>query len=219
MPCLELVPITKTILLGATLAVFAVSMFALGNADAVSDFLSINKATVSSDATEFTSAQFIVKGPIPEDGSGNAFGYGVISGSGLEAFAVTTTHAGVLDSVAQNNDASNPVFHNHYVALQNSQLDDNGTELCPGLEVRDITFEEPGDVNVKSNKATMVNVPLEFEGTHSLFPEVEVDFSTDGDAGMAVSFTIDPVDGDGKTSLTDIQAVCINDVAPAKHLK
>ncbi len=207
---------TNTILLGTTLAVFAVSMFALGNADAVSDFLSINKATISSDATDFNKAKFIVKGPIPVDGAGGAFGYGIISGAGLEAIAVTTTHAGVLDSEAQAN-AADPVFHNHYVALQDAQGID-GTGLCPGLEIRDITYEEPGDVNVKSNKATMVDVPLIFEGTHSL-SGADISFATDGVANAAVSFTINPVDGDGNTSVTDIQAVCINDVSPAKHLK
>ena len=52
------------------------------------------------------------KASIPEDGSGGAFGYGIITGTGV---VIVTT----LDSEAQNGNANNPVFHNHYVKLGN----------------------------------------------------------------------------------------------------
>ncbi len=45
----------------------------------------------------------------------------MITGAGLEAIAVTTTHKGVEDSAAQNGDPNVASFHNHYVALQDFQ--------------------------------------------------------------------------------------------------
>ncbi|MCG8325965.1 MAG: hypothetical protein MI673_10650, partial [Thiotrichales bacterium] len=144
MPCLVIVPMTTKQLLGISIAaIFAVGMLASPiGVDAAASFLDVKKAKIEiDDDDEFEEAKFKSKAKIPKDGSGGAFGYGIISGAGLEAIAVTTTHAGVKDSEAQS-DASDPVFHNHYVALQDSQTD--GTGLCSGLEVRDITFQEPG---------------------------------------------------------------------------
>lgn len=60
---------------------------------------------------------------------------GVISGAGLDAIIVTTTHAGVYDSEAQV-DKDDPSFHNHYVALED--LPDDAK--YPGPQVRDISF-------------------------------------------------------------------------------
>ena len=209
---------TKTILGISLAAVFAIAMIASPiGVDAAGSFLEIKKAKVTiDDDDEFEKAKIKTNAKIPKNGSGGAFGYGIISGAGLEAIAVTTTHGGVLDSEAQNDDASNPVFHNHYVALQNSA---DGTGLCPGLEVRDITWEEPGDVKVKGKKATMKDVPFSFSGTHSLDRDLDISFNADGNVGAVVSFTINPVDGDGNTSVTDIQAVCINDVLATGNLK
>lgn len=208
---------TKKILGISIAAIFAIGMIASPiGVDAAGSFLDLKKAKVEiDDDDEFEEVKFKAKAKIPKNGSGGAFGYGIISGAGLEAIAVSTTHAGVKDSEAQS-DASDPVFHNHYVALQDSQAD--GTGLCPGLEVRDITFQEPGEVEVKGKKAIMEEVPFSFSGTHSL-SGADISFTADENVGAAVSFTINPVDGDGNTSVTDIQAVCINDVAFADKLK
>jgi len=201
---------TKKLLLGITItAVFAVSIlaFPFGIVEAVGSFLDVKHTQVLTDSSEVEKAIFSTKSNVPTDGSGGAFGYGYISGAGLEAIAVTTTHAGVLDSSAQAG-ASDPVWHNHYVSLQ--QLDDD--TKCPGLEVLDISFQEPGDVDVKHKFASMEDIPYYFAGTHSL-SGTPVSFLADENIGAAVSFTIDPVDGNGDTSVTDIQAVCINDVS------
>ncbi len=207
---------TKTIFGIGAVAILAIGLLAspLG-VDAMGSFLDIKKAKIDTDSSELEKAKFETKANIPTDGSGGAFGYGVISGAGLEAIAVTTTHGGVLDSEAQTgvNDAS---FHNHYVALQDSQA--VGTGLCPGLEVRDITFQQPGDVEINKKKAEMEDVPYYFAGTHSL-SGAAISFLADENVGAAVSFTIDPVDGTGATNPNDIQAVCINDVAVADKLK
>ena len=207
---------TKTTLIASLGAIFAVSgaILLLGGggmaiAQSVDDFLNIISATVIADSSELEKVRIFTGGEIPTDGSGGAFGYGIISDAGLEAIAVTTTHKGVLDSVAQV-DANDGSFHNHYVALH--QLDEDAK--CPGLEVRDITFQEPGDVEIRNTRAIVEDVPYYFAGTHSLTGD-NISFNADPNVGQVVSFTINPVDGDGNTNASDIQAVCINDVAPA----
>ena len=207
---------TKTILAISIAAILTVSVFAfpLGIADAMGSFLDVKNARILTDSSEFEKTHFRTGAHVPTDGSGGAFGFGIISGAGLEAIAVSTTHAGVLDSEAQE-DVNDPVFHNHYVALQNSEED--GTGLCPGLEVKDITYQEPGDVDVQNKKVIMEDVPYYFAGTHSL-TDANISFLADENVGMAVSFTIDPVDGTGNTNPNNIQAVCINDVKGSDKL-
>ncbi len=142
-----------------------------------------------------------------------AYGYGVVTGAGLESILVTTTHGGVLDSAAQT-DASDARFHNHYVAVQDSQVDGSG--LCPALEVRDISWDEPGSVTVLDDTA-IFDGPIEFESTHSLTGD-EVTFSNLGPVGAVVSFTLTPVDSDGNLSLDPIVAVCIDAAEVANPL-
>lgn len=70
----------------------------------------------------------------------------------------------MLDSEKQK-DASDAVWHNHVVKL-------GKVELCgenPG--VIDITFESPGDVDMKKQGLVMVDVPASFTGKHSLTNE------------------------------------------------
>lgn len=171
-----------------------------------SSFSDINKAVVITDSSEFEKIRVYTGADVPTDGSGGAFGYGVITSAGLDAIIVTTTHAGVKDSIAQA-DADDPVFHNHYVALE-EQADDS---TCPGLQVRDISYQEPGDVAVSAYSVVMEDTPYYFGGTHSLSGD-HISFNANAEVGSVVSFTINPVDSDGNTSLTDIAAVCINDV-------
>jgi len=208
---------TKTVLAVTIAAILTVSIlvFPLNGVDAMESFLDVEKTKIVTDSSELEEAQFEAKGNMPTDGTGGAFGYGVITGAGLNAIIVTTTHGGVLDSEAQTS-ASDPVFHNHYVALQDSTVDGSG--LCPGLEVRDITWQQPGDVQVNDEKVTMEDTPYYFAGTHSL-SSAPISFLADENVSLAVSFTIDPVDGSGDTSLNDIQAVCINEVATTEKLK
>ena len=169
-------------------------------------FADITKAVVITDSSEFEKIRVSVGADVPTDGTGGAFGYGVISSAGLEAIIVTTTHAGVKDSIAQV-DAADPSFHNHYVALED--LADDAT--CPGLQVRDISYQEPGDVDVYGNSIVVEDAPYYFGATHSLSGD-NISFNADDMAGTVVSFTINPVDAEGNTSVTDIAAVCINDV-------
>ena len=181
----------------------------------ISSFSDISKAVVITDSSEFEKVRVYTGYDVPTDGSGGAFGYGVITSAGLSAIIVTTTHAGVMDSVAQA-DADDPVFHNHYVALEN--LPDDPT--CPEHQVASISFEEPGDVDVSGHGVVMEDTPYYFGGTHSLDRTNHISFNAEAGVDLVVSFVIDPVDADGNTSLTDIAAVCINDVksATADHV-
>jgi len=194
---------TKTVLLGTTIAAVAVMMLASPIlADAVSSFFAVAKADKKSiDAT------IISSDTIEETG---AYGYGVITSAGLEGILVTTTHGGIQDSAAQA-DASDASFHNHYVALT---VNDDDAK-CPGAEVVDITWDAPGDVTVIDNVAVF-DGPTKFKSTHSLTGE-KLKFKTDGPVGAVVSFTIDPVDVDGVTitDIADLAAVCINDITAA----
>lgn len=142
-----------------------------------------------------------------------AYGFGVVTSAGLEGILITATHGGVLDSAAQT-DANDASFHNHYVSVQDSQVDGSG--LCPTLEVKDISWDEPGDVTVLDD-AAVFDGPTEFKSTHSLTGD-EVTFSNLGPVGSVVSFTITPVDENGSLSLDPIVAVCIDVVETADPL-
>lgn len=73
------------------------------------------------------------------------------------------THGGIKDSESQV-DASYTSFHNHYVAFQATE---EGSGLCADfgeLEVKDITFGEPGDITVIDDIAVF-DGPTKFKNT------------------------------------------------------
>ncbi|MDH3657679.1 MAG: hypothetical protein OEM77_06040 [Nitrosopumilus sp.] len=203
---------TKTILAISVAAIFAIGMLSmpLGIADAMGNFLDMKKVTVKTDSSEVEKAIFLTKGQIPTDGTGGAFGYGYITDASLSAIAVTTTHDGFYDSETQDENNPGPIWHNHYVSL----IQDDTDIACSGLQVENISFQEPGDVDVWNKVASMEDIPYYFAANHSLTNDLVV-YNADPNIGAAVSFTIDPVDADGVTITTieDLAAVCINDVA------
>src|SRR5687768_16845267 len=135
-------------------------------ATVVEDFLTIDRAVVIVDEEEEETAAFLrTAGSIPKDGSRGAFGYGILTAAGLDGVMITTSHEGVKDSELQD-DASDPVFHNHYVELATGL-----SGLCEGPEVADLTFESPGDVNVLRNLVFMRELPFSFSGTSALTDE------------------------------------------------
>ena len=202
---------TNTIAAGAVVCVAIMTGATIGHA-ADTTHMDIGDATILSDSSEFERMYVPTGTDIPTDGSAGAFGYGVITTAGLEAIIVTTTHAGVKDSIAQT-DADDASFHNHYVALHELPNDTK----CPGLEVRDISFQEPGDVAIRGDTAILEDTPYYFMGTHSLSGDT-ISFQADHTLDGVVSFTINPVDRLGNTSVTDIHAVCINDVKQASSV-
>lgn len=142
-----------------------------------------------------------------------AYGYAVVTDAELDSILITATHGGVLDSAAQT-DASDASFHNHYVSVQDSQVDGSG--LCPTLEIKDISWDEPGDVTILDD-AAVFDGPAEFSSTHSLTGD-DVTFSNLGPVGSVVSFSITPVDVNGNFSVDPIAAVCIDAVGVADPL-
>lgn len=197
--------INKKLVFGmSSIAVAVMVVVSLALADESAEFSSIALmndqnigAIINSDAT------------IEESG---AYGFGVVTGAG-SGILVATTHGGVLDSAAQI-DASDASFHNHYVTVQDSQVDGSG--LCPALEVKDISWDEPGSVTVLDDTAVF-DGPTEFESTHSLTGD-EVTFSNLGPVGAVVSFTLTPVDSGGNLSFDPIIAVCIDAAGVANPL-
>jgi hypothetical protein len=177
-------------------------------ATTVSDFLTIDRAAVIVDEENEETAAFLrTAGSIPKDGSGGAFGYGILTDAGLDGVMITTTHAGVRDSEVQD-DASDPVFHNHYVELATGL-----SGLCEGPEVADLTFESPGDVNVLRNLVFMRELPFSFSGTSALTDE-PLTITPGGNVEDVVSFTLEPkFDNEG-----NLAAVCVNDITSAERL-
>jgi hypothetical protein len=177
-------------------------------ATVVKDFLIIDRAIVTVDQEDEEIAAFLrTGGVVPKDGSGGAFGYGLLTEAGFDGVIVTTTHAGVRDSEAQD-DASDPVFHNHYVELATGL-----SGLCEGPEVADLTFESPGDVNVLRRLVVMNDLPFSFSGTSALTDE-PLTITPGGNVEDVVSFTLEPkFDNEG-----NLDAVCVNDIRSAERL-
>jgi hypothetical protein len=130
-----------------------------------------------------------------------------LTDAGLDGIMITTSHAGVRDSEVQD-DASDPVFHNHYVELATGL-----SGLCEGPEVADLTFESPGDVNVLQRFVLMHDLPFSFSGTSALTDE-PLTITPGGNVEDVVSFTLEPkFDNEG-----NLAAVCVNDITPAENL-
>jgi len=203
----------KKLLLGVSFTAVAVMMFAspaLANEiDAFSAVAKVEKKNIDVVVNSVA--------PITETG---AYGFGVITDAGLDGILVTTTHGGIKDSEAQT-DASDASFHNHYVALQPTE---DGSGLCAaedglgGLEVKDITFGEPGDVSVIDDVAVF-DGPTKFKSTHSLTGD-KIKFDTHGPVGAVVAFTITPIDSDGEFTVDtdELAAVCITVTSAADPL-
>lgn len=194
----------------------AILMSAPVIADALEDFLNIKKAVIKVDDDQLDS-EIKTNGHIPTNGEEGAFGYAIITDKGLDALIVTTSHAGVLDSKEQD-DANDPIFHNHYVAL-----DDNSKECGDDPKIEKITYQSPGKVDIEKRKALLENIPLKFEGTNVDRPGTEkhdielgedIKFKAGTDVQDVVSFKLDPkFDGD------KIKAICVTDIEPAEDVK
>ena len=196
----------KKYVAASLVAAFVASVLAFPLAGAVGDFLAIKIATTQSETNELQ-AELVTHGLIPKDGSGGAFGYGILTGAGLDGIIVATTHGGVLDSAIQKN-ANDPVWHNHFVKLASQGACGGG----PG--VVDITFESPGKVNVNGNSIQLRDIPSTFTGTDAL-SGLSTTISPGTGVQNVVSFQLSPV----FDSNHNLQAVCVTDIAPAEKLK
>jgi hypothetical protein len=155
-------------------------------------------------------------GHIPKDGSGKAFGYGIITSAGNNAVIVATTHEGVKDSIAQGSD-SGPIWHTHFVKLAVVPGQCGG-----GPQVAAITFEQPGRIVVTGNTAIFDLTPSSFTGTAAM-PLIDsqalpttgkpLTLTPGHNVQDVVSFRLMPM-----TSGGSIQAVCVDVVAHAHQI-
>ena len=184
----ELDSITRNrLLLGiATIAVLITPIAAYA-----ANFLDIKSATVRVTSAKVDGANLLTGAKIPLDGSGKAFGYGILTG---DSVIVSTTHAGVLDSETQNGNKDNPIFHNHYVHLGTD------AEHCGNNPaVTAITFDSPGKLSISGSAIQLKNLPKSSEG-----------LSQDNHVGGVVSFKLDP-----KFTGSHLDAVCVTNIHPA----
>lgn len=199
------------------LGVFATSTVILAPAIAstVEDFLNIRNAEVKIKNNDKLDAKIEAEADIPEDGSGGAAGYGILTTE--DAVIVTTTHGGVYDSQEQD-DADDPVWHNHLVTLES-----NSEECGDDPKVKELTLESPGRVNVHGEIAQLKNVPTDdFEATNVDRPTTdeedielgeEITLEPGTDVQDVVSFKLEPqLDGD------EIEAICVTNIEPADNL-
>lgn len=171
-------------------------------ASAVTDFLTIKKAKVFVDPDrDRLRANLMTEGLIPTDGAEGAFGYGILTSTGI---LVATTHAGVLDSEDQSY-ILDPVWHTHFVEL--GDVSQCGSD--PG--VVNITWQSPGRVVIDESRAKITRVPTDqFDATHSITGD-PLSMELGQDVSGAVSFKLSPVFGAG-----GLEAVCVTDIKEAK---
>ena len=172
------------------------------------DYLQLN-STVFELTESGMDVEFIADAEIPEgiEAVGKAFGYGLLTSEGTNAAIVTTTHSGYLDSVAQNGDAIDPVWHNHFVKL-------GPVAQCLGISANstgmiEITFDEGGDVEINDTEAELTKVPRGIvNGTEVLTSTFPFEIWPGNVVQNAVSFNLVPVfEGD------NLQTVCVNDIS------
>jgi hypothetical protein len=169
-------------------------------------FLTIERANVSiADNDDDLTARFLTEGLlIPTNGTGGAFGYGILTDDG-DAILVAHTHPGVLDSEDQRF-IEDPIWHNHFVKL-------GDVEQCGEDQgVIDVTWQSPGVVTIDDNTARFSGVPTdEFEGWDSITGE-PLSMTLGEDVSDAVSFKSDPVFGED-----GLEAVCVTDIRSAEE--
>jgi hypothetical protein len=168
-------------------------------------FLTIERANVLTEEDDELTTTLNVEGLlIPINGTGGAFGYGILTDDG-DAILVTHTHPGVMDSEAQRF-IEDPVWHNHFM-----KLDD--VEQCGEDQgVINITWQSPGVVTIDDNTARINDVPTdEFEGWDSITGE-PLSMMLGDDVSDVISFKLDPVFGED-----GLEAVCLTDIRSAEE--
>jgi hypothetical protein len=173
-----------------------------------SPFLNIKTAVVNG-AVNGAALQAVLYtgGHIPKDGSGGAFGYGILTSAGDNAVIVATTHKGVKDSIAQGSDAG-PIWHTHFVKLE---VDTTGP--CKSdPQVKAITFEQPGRVVVTGNTAIFDLIPSSFTGTDSLTGK-PLTLTPGHNVQNVISFVLQPIITGGV-----LQAVCVTNPMNAHQI-
>jgi len=180
-----------------TIVAIVIAMVAIGpqsllkaNAEqqsAVAPYLLIHKAVIQQSGLN---AAIFTGGMVPKDGSGGAFGYGILTDQFPNAVIVSTTHEGVQDSVTQGR-GSGPIWHNHFVKLGHvvGSPCGNNPEM---VEVLQITYQQPGRIAVEGNIVALQGVPPTLKGTDALHNMAPLVLSPGHKVTGVVSFTLDP---------------------------
>ena len=139
---------------------------------------------------------------------GGAFGYGLLTTNtetGDGSLIVATTHGGVLDS-AEQQDISDPVWHNHVVKLGDEPMGLCGTDPA----VVAITWEQPGDVEITGKVAELTGIPNEFSSPSSFNPSGPDDtYEPGNDVQSVVSFKLVPVPSTGGSAPDGTLQACM----------
>lgn len=148
--------------------------------------------------------------PINQDGTSGAMGVAVISDKGIGSVIASTTHGGVFDSSIQKN-ASDPIWHNHFVKL--IEGNNTGNKCGEDLMVEELTFESPGNLTITNDTMKHSQIPTSFNATSS-FSNSSLSFELGENIDKLVTFKIEPK----LNSSGDIEAVCVTNIQPASNM-
>ena len=167
----------------------------------VQSYLTVEGADVSiaHDNGDLTARLFVEGIRIPTNGTGGAFGYGILTDDG-DAILVAHTHPGVLDSEDQGF-MGDPIWHTHLMKLGDVK------QCGHDKGIVDITWQSPGKVKIDNNNVRFSGVPTdEFKGWDSMNGKT-LSMTLGKDVSDVVSFKLKPVfEKDG------LEAVCVTDV-------
>ena len=166
----NVIHMSNTTIMFGIIALFAVGMIFSSPITALAvpqqqpaDYLDLEKTVVkikqdpTTKTNSITDIIYKLGGFVPDE-TVDPFGYGVVTevqtetGPELNVIA-TTSHAGILDADAQQDDENNPVLHNHYAILGNNPA--CGTN--PSIEA--LTEEEIGQVIVNGKTVIVKDLP------------------------------------------------------------
>ncbi|HEU5462428.1 MAG TPA: hypothetical protein VFU79_09190 [Nitrososphaeraceae archaeon] len=155
------------------------------------NYLDIKKVIVKDDGDVITDIIYKIGGFIPLYETVDPFGYGVITevpsetGTGTELNVIaTTSHAGLLDSEAQEGDPDNPILHNHYAVL--------GSNLACGSNpsIEALSEEEIGQVFVKGKTVIVKDLP---PSASAQVNNTEIEITPGTDIQFVASFLLEVV--------------------------
>jgi hypothetical protein len=172
------------------------------------NFLEIKKAIVNIDNDVIREIIYKTGGFVPHDEAIEPFGYGVITkvpsqtGTGTELNVIaTTSHAGLLDSDAQQGDPANPILHNHYAVL--------GSNPACGSNpsIKALSEEELGQVFVKGKTVIVKDLP---PAASAQLGNTEIEITPGTDIQFVASFLLQVVGPQNNP------VVCVTDIMPVE---